>query len=123
MKCGLTNETIEKIRGVFARIPEIEEAVLYGSRAKGNYKTGSDIDLTLRGTALTSGLRDTIASALDDLLLPYTIDLSLFDQIDQADLREHIGRVGVVFYVRGDALHSSGLANAGMEAGEPKKDG
>lgn len=50
MKYGLTQEIIEKIRSVYSRFPQIEKAVLYGSRAKGNYKTGSDIDLTLYGT-------------------------------------------------------------------------
>jgi len=100
MKYGLTEATVEKICGVFARFPEIEKAVLYGSRAKGNFKTGSDIDLTLYGAALTPDLRSTIASELDDLLLPYTIDLSIFAELDHAELREHIERVGVVFYQR-----------------------
>ena len=98
MNHGLSEATVEKIHSVFARFPEIEKAVLYGSRAKGNFKTGSDIDLTLYGVALTAGLRSAIADALDDLLLPYTIDLSIFDQLDHAQLREHIERVGVVFY-------------------------
>jgi restriction endonuclease S subunit len=100
MNYGLSESTVEKIRGVFAQFPEIEKAVLYGSRAKGNFKTGSDIDLTLYGAALTSDLYATIADRLDDLLLPYSIDLSLFDEIDHAKLREHIQRVGVFFYER-----------------------
>ena len=100
MNCGLTEATVENIRAVFARFPEIEKAVLYGSRAKGNFKTGSDIDLTLYGEALTSDLCATIASALDDLMLPYTIDLSSFGDLDHAKLREHIERVGVLFYER-----------------------
>jgi len=100
MKCGLTETTVEKICAVFARFPEIEKAILYGSRAKGNFKTGSDIDLTLCGEALTSDLCSTIASALDDLLLPYTIDLSVFNELNHAKLREHIERVGVLFYER-----------------------
>lgn len=98
MKYGLPKTTIEKIRGVFARFPEIDKAVLYGSRAKGNYQAGSDIDLTLYGDALTPDLCDKIANELDDLLLPYTIDLSLFDELDHVKLREHIERVGVTFY-------------------------
>lgn len=100
MKYGLTETTVENICAVFARFPEIEKAVLYGSRAKGNFKTGSDIDLTLFGEALTSDLRSTIASALDDLMLPYTIDLSVFNELNHAKLREHIDRVGVLFYAR-----------------------
>lgn len=72
MKFGLTQATIEKICGVFEKFPEIEKAVLYGYRAKGNFKTGSDIDLTLFGPALTLDLCDRIATDLDDLLLAYT---------------------------------------------------
>jgi predicted nucleotidyltransferase len=100
MKYGLTETTVENICAVFARFPEIEKAILYGSRAKGNFKTGSDIDLTLCGEALTSDLCSTIASALDDLMLPYTIDLSVFDELNHEKLREHIERVGVLFYER-----------------------
>lgn len=102
MKYGLPPATVEKICGVFARFPEVEKAVLYGSRAKGNYKNGSDIDLTLYGKQLTHRLCATIAAELDELLLPYTIDLSVFDELNNAQLREHIERVGVVFYRQGD---------------------
>ncbi|MBU1185126.1 MAG: restriction endonuclease subunit S [Proteobacteria bacterium] len=100
MKYGLTETTVENICAVFARFPEIEKALLYGSRAKGNFKTGSDIDLTLCGEALTSDLCATIASELDDLMLPYTIDLSVFNELNHAKLREHIARVGVLLYER-----------------------
>lgn len=97
---GLPPTTVEKIRSVFAAHPHVELAVIYGSRAKGNYKVGSDIDLTLHGEGLTYDELLTIAGELDDLLLPYMIDLSLFRMIDHAGLREHIQRVGVAFYER-----------------------
>ena len=84
----------------------IEQALLYGSRAKGNFKTGSDIDLTLDGAALTTDLRSAVAEPLDDLLLPYTIDLSIDSQLNHAELEGHIRRVGVVFYPRTE--HSRG---------------
>lgn len=100
MKHGLSEATVENICAVFTHFPEIEKVILYGSRAKGSFKTGSDIDLTLCGAALTSDLCSIIASALDDLLLPYTIDLSVFDELDHEKLREHIERVGMVFYER-----------------------
>ncbi|MDD5214300.1 MAG: restriction endonuclease subunit S [Methylococcales bacterium] len=98
MNHGLSEKTVNKIFSVFERFPEVEKAVLYGSRAKGNFKTGSDIDLTLYGEKLSARLLGDIAEALDDLLLPYTIDLSIFDDLNHAKLREHIERVGVVFY-------------------------
>lgn len=100
MNCGLSTQTVQKISQVLARYPEIEKAVLYGSRAKGDFKHGSDIDLTLSGPALTHDHCAAVADALDDLLLPYSIDLSVFHLIDHAALREHIDRVGIVFYER-----------------------
>lgn len=99
MKYGLKEATIQKMCAVLARFPQVDQAVLYGSRAKGNYKNGSDIDLTLCGDAdLTLGVLSKIMHALDDLLLPYTIDLSIFRDIRDPDVLEHIQRVGVTFY-------------------------
>jgi len=95
---GLSNETVEKIREVFSSFPEVEEALIYGSRAKGNFKPGSDIDLTLKGERLTHNILSRIITKLDDLLLPYIIDTALFDSIDNKDLLDHISRAGKVFY-------------------------
>lgn len=95
---GLTNETVAKIHAVLARFPEVEKAVLYGSRAKGNYKPGSDVDLTLLGAKLSSKILGQIGGELDDGPLPYTFDISMFSEIRQADLLDHIRRMGVVFY-------------------------
>ena len=100
MKYGLSDSTVGKICAIFSEFPGIERAILYGSRAKGNFKQGSDIDLTLQGASLTLRLCATIAETLDELMLPYEIDLSLFDSLDSLELREHIARVGVVFYQR-----------------------
>ena len=100
MDTGLSLETTEKIQRALSRFVEIEKAVLYGSRAKGNYKTGSDIDLTLFGPRLTQETLMDISIALDDLLLPYTIDLSIYEGLDHPALREHIDRVGLVFFQR-----------------------
>lgn len=97
---GLPLVAVEKIRSIFASHPEVERSVLYGSRAKGNYKTGSDIDLTMYGDDLNHSLLLKILDELDELLLPWMIDLSIFRQIDNESLREHIERVGVVFYER-----------------------
>lgn len=99
LRFGLNEKTIRQICGVFANYPQVEKAILYGSRAKGNYKTGSDIDLTLCGGAeLTLGVLYKIMDDLDELLLPYTLDLSIFMQINDPDVIGHIRRVGVIFY-------------------------
>ena len=99
---GLKEATIAAINAVFARYPEIERAVLYGSRAKGSHRPGSDIDLTLIGDGVTYLALQRITNEIDDLLLPYTVDLSLHRQIDNPDLLAHIERVGVVFYRKED---------------------
>jgi predicted nucleotidyltransferase len=97
---GLTALTLEKIQGVLASFPQVEKAVVYGSRARGNFKPGSDIDLTLFGDGLTDVVMSRIYWALDDLLLPYKIDLSLFSGLKHPALIDHIRRVGIVLYTR-----------------------
>jgi predicted nucleotidyltransferase len=95
---GLSAATINKINQVLVGFPEVDQAKIYGSRAKGSYRHGSDIDLTLFGAHLDQRQCAEIADQLDDLLLPYKIDLSVFHLLDHADLKEHIERVGKVFY-------------------------
>lgn len=97
-KFGLTESTIKLINAVFASHPQIEQVILYGSRAKGNYRVGSDIDLTMVGGDITLSDLMNIDAELDDLLLPYKIDLSLLHKIDDPDLVDHIKRVGAVFF-------------------------
>jgi predicted nucleotidyltransferase len=105
MKCGLPDAAIRRICVVLRCYPQVERAILYGWRAKGDYKNGSDIDLTLRGSAaLTLKVIYKILDDLDELLLPYTIDLSIFDNIDDPEVIEHIQRVGVVFYEKDETV-------------------
>ena len=99
MKYGLPERVLQKIRAVFARYPQVTKAILYGSRAKGSHKNGSDIDLTLCGDAdLTLSTLYRIADDLDDLLLPYTFDVSIFHHVSDPDVLGHIGRAGVTLY-------------------------
>ena len=95
---GLSKEVVQKINNIFAKFEEVEEALLYGSRAKGNHRRGSDVDLTLKGENLNLFLLNKICLELDDLLLPYTFDLSIYHHIDCADLLDHISRVNMDFY-------------------------
>jgi predicted nucleotidyltransferase len=97
---GLSEQTVKKLQSVFAGFPQVEKAVLYGSRANGNFKPGSDIDLTLMGDKIDDRLSSRIYWALDDLLLPYQIDLSLFSKLRHPELIDHIRRVGVSLYER-----------------------
>ena len=98
MKFGLKEETIDKINSVFEKLPEVHEVIIYGSRAKGNYRAGSDIDLTLKGENLTSNILSAIANEIDELNTPYLFDISIFEKLNARDLEEHINRVGQVFY-------------------------
>jgi len=103
MNFGLSDTTCATIRLILEQHPAVEKALLYGSRAKGNYKTGSDIDLTLIGDALDHTILSDIAGELDESFIPHTVDLSLYAELNHPNLREHIDRVGVVFYVRESA--------------------
>ncbi|HET6557783.1 MAG TPA: nucleotidyltransferase domain-containing protein [Prolixibacteraceae bacterium] len=98
MRFGLKEEVIQAIANVFARHPEVEKVLLYGSRAKGNYKPASDIDLTLLGEKMEMSIMNKISWELDDLLLPNTFDLSIFHHLNDSALLDHINRVGIVFY-------------------------
>lgn len=95
---GLKDEVVEAICKTFQNYPEVEKAILYGSRAKGNFKPASDIDLTLEGSSLDLTILNQISWEFDDLLLPYTFDLSIYNQISNPELLDHIQRVGIVFY-------------------------
>lgn len=95
---GLSDKDVESIRETLRLFPKVGEAILYGSRAKGSYRLGSDFDLTLKGNELSYQDLLNIELALDDLLLPYKIDLSLHHQLDNPQLIDHIARVGKSLY-------------------------
>ncbi len=97
MQFGLKDNTIKQINLIFAKYTQIEQAVLYGSRAMGNFKNGSDIDITLKGKDLKLSVVNKLCNELDDLLLPYTFDISIYSQISNPDLIEHIKKNGINF--------------------------
>jgi predicted nucleotidyltransferase len=97
---GLKQTVIEQISHVLAIFPEVERAVLYGSRAKGKHKPGSDIDLALMGDQLTESRMLELETRLDDLLLPYKLDLCRFHALQNQSLIDHINRVGKDFFRR-----------------------
>ena len=95
---GFKEAVLAQIITTLRHFPQVEEAILYGSRAKGNYRPGSDIDITLKGSDIDLKTLNSISTALDDLLLPYTFDLSAHHHINNPDLLEHIQRVGKRLY-------------------------
>ncbi|MFE8073395.1 nucleotidyltransferase domain-containing protein [Marinobacteraceae bacterium S3BR75-40.1] len=100
---GIPSPALEGIKDVFGRHPDIWRATLYGSRAKGTHRSGSDIDLVLTAPELTWEEFNKVVSEIDDLLLPWKVDLALEHQIENQDLLDHIQRVGVVVYRSGTA--------------------
>ncbi len=103
---GLGTETIQAINTVFNKFPAIKSVIIYGSRAKGNFQNGSDIDITLKGTNLDLNLLQEVYLQLDSLLLPYSFDISLFHQIENPELKDHINRVGKVLHTKEKELNA-----------------
>lgn len=99
-KHGLTDKTLLQIASVLARFSDIEQAVLFGSRAKGTHKPGSDIDLALVGNKIDWGTIGRINSALDELPLPYCFSLIMLSERTDPDVAAHIRRVGIPLFER-----------------------
>ncbi len=97
---GLTNKLVARLNGVLSRFPEVERAVLFGSRAKGTYRPGSDIDLALGGRELDWRVIGKIYEELDDLLLPYRFSLINFNRSTDPEVAAHIVRVGIPLFQR-----------------------
>ena len=98
MEFGLKDIEIQAIRETLATIPEVEEAIIYGSRARGTNRVSSDIDITLKGRNLTYLQLALLDAKIDDLYLPYFVDLSLFSMLKNQDLIESIELEGIVFF-------------------------
>ncbi len=98
MKFGLKDVEISALCNVLASVPEVEEAIIYGSRARGTNRISSDIDITLKGSNLTYLQLALLDAKIDDLYLPYFVDLSLFSMLRNTDLIESIEREGKVLY-------------------------
>jgi len=98
MKYGLRQDELNRICKSFSSYPEIEEAILYGSRAKGTQKDASDIDIALKGEKLNLQIISRLSEKIDNLLLPYKFDIAIYHQISNPGLIEHIERVGKTLY-------------------------
>ncbi len=105
MQYGLTGKQLNEILDIITANPAVEEAILFGSRAKGNYRNGSDVDIALKGENLT--LTDVlhIDNQLDDTYLPYTFDIILYRHINDPDVIEHINRVGIDILKKAEIQH------------------
>lgn len=95
MNSGIAPDHLDKISALFRKHSQIREAVLFGSRAKGNYREGSDIDVALKGHQVDSRVLAEIEAEYDTLYLPWKLDLIVYETIENSDLKDHIDRVGV----------------------------
>ena len=97
-KYGLIDSDLNNVISILLKNQKIDEIILFGSRAKGNFKEGSDIDIALKGVSLK--LMDIIDATIeiDSLILPYKFDLIIFDRINKKTLIDHINRVGIVLF-------------------------
>ena len=93
---GLSEKTIEIIKKLLSNYPQIKEVKIFGSRAKGNYKPSSDIDLALFGSIDDKLLRH-IVSELDELPTPYQFDVLNYNDIDNENLKNNIDKFGKIF--------------------------
>jgi predicted nucleotidyltransferase len=99
MQYGLSDNTLAILNAIFQKYPDIKQAILYGSRAKGKYKRGSDIDLSLKtGNNFTFTDLLHIVGDFDDSDIPYFVDVSVYDKLSNSDLKAHVDRVGKVLY-------------------------
>jgi len=95
LRFGLPDDVIPRLLAVLSSNGKVRQITLYGSRAKGNWRDGSDIDLCLDGEALSLADLAEMDASIDDLLLPWKVDIAVWQQIDNPDLIAHIERVGV----------------------------
>ena len=96
---GLTQQDIDLIRQEAAQLPGIERVVLFGSRAKGSYRPGSDVDLMIQGHAVTDDTATQLADQLNEVLpLPYFFDVLNENTLSNDALLQHIKRVGIILF-------------------------
>lgn len=99
-KYGLSETDISDVLSILQKNQKIYKISLFGSRAKGVFKDGSDVDLALMGVNLE--LNDILdaSNEIEELLLPFKFDLIIYNRIEEKNLIEHIDRIGIVLFER-----------------------
>ena len=98
LRFGLPEPALTSLTNLFRKHRSIDAVYLYGSRAKGNYRNNSDIDLLLIAPGMDWSAFHRLESEIDDLLLPWKVDLALKHQVENQDLLDHVDRVGVLLF-------------------------
>ena len=98
-KFGLKQTDLDAIISILEKYSDIESAVIFGSRAKGNHKNGSDVDIALKGQHLNLDIIHQISYWLnEESLMPYKFDILNYHTITNQVLMDHIDRAGIEFY-------------------------
>lgn len=96
---GINEKSMELLLDTFSKYPQIEEVILFGSRAKGNYKRGSDIDIAIKGKQCSADLALKLQSYInEELLIPYMVDIVDYQSLNHVELKNYIDRVGKSIY-------------------------
>lgn len=96
---GLGPRDIASIQKALGSFPAVEQAMVFGSRAKGTHKKASDVDLAVKGSGITDDMIKRLSAILnEDLPLPYFFDVVRYESINNPELTAHIDRVGKVIY-------------------------
>ena len=97
---GLQQLQRDGIINILSSNLKVKELLLFGSRAKGNFRQASDVDIAIKGDDLTLNDLLDLSNSLESLWLPFKIDLVNYSRISESDLIDHIDRVGKTLYKR-----------------------
>ena len=96
---GLLEKDINYITNTLSKFSEIDSGIIFGSRAIGNYKKGSDIDLALVGKNITNSTLFSVSDYLNEVYpIPYFFDIVHYDNLSNDNLKKHIDSYGKVIY-------------------------
>lgn len=99
MQYGISDKSYKLIIQYLESIKEVEQVYIFGSRAMGNYRNGSDIDIAVKGKNININIINKISVVLNEKLpIPYNIDVVYLDNLNHKELREHIEKEGKIFY-------------------------
>jgi uncharacterized protein len=96
---GLNQRDTETLKSIFVKYPSVKEVLIFGSRAKGNFTSGSDIDLAIMNKGVTKDTLMKLKADFEESSLPYFVEVVYYPAIEHTDLKEHIDRVGIALYV------------------------
>ena len=100
MNHGLTNRDIQTLQDILSRYSKVKKVFLFGSRATGNYQKGSDIDIAVMNEGVSDKTIRSIISDCEESTLPYFVDVINFPELSHPGLKDHIKKVGKLFYSR-----------------------